>query len=84
MIAVGGEVLRAESVVSVRDTGPGITDENQERIFSLHWRTPKGGRGSGLGLFIALGLVEAHGGRLWVTSRRGEGSMFYVSLPLGP
>jgi PAS domain S-box-containing protein len=75
--------LRAdEAVITVEDDGPGIPDEEQDRIFSLYWRKPSGERGTGLGLFIARGLVQAHGGRLWVDSRVGEGSAFHVALPL--
>jgi len=69
-------------VVSVQDTGIGIDPEAQPRIFDRFWQvqsTPR--RGSGLGLAIARGIVEAHGGRIWVESQPGCGSVFSFSLP---
>ncbi len=72
-------------VVSVRDTGTGIDEQEQTRIFDKFFR----GRasrfqveGTGLGLSIAKGFVEAHGGRIWVESRPGAGSVFRFSLPV--
>ena len=64
------------------DTGPGIALEDQPRIFESFWR----GRGSasggaGLGLAIARGIVERHGGRIWVESEPGKGSRFSFVLP---
>ncbi|HEX8968849.1 MAG TPA: HAMP domain-containing sensor histidine kinase [Chloroflexota bacterium] len=72
-----------EVTVSVADDGPGIPAEEQERIFERFYRV--GGSlvsGSGLGLAIARGLIELHGGRLWVDSALGRGSTFRLSLPL--
>ncbi len=71
-----------ETIVSVTDTGPGIPPEDLERIFEFYWSGPnQTERGSGLGLFIARGIVNAHGGRIWVESRPGVGSRFAFSLP---
>jgi signal transduction histidine kinase len=90
----GGEVtLRASAtptdvVVSVVDTGPGIPPEHVPHIFDRFWRahhTSNGSqaRGAGLGLAIAKGIVEAHGGRIWVESRGpGTGSVFHFTLPV--
>jgi len=83
----GRIVVRATStptgvVVTVEDTGIGIDPEAQPRIFDRFWQaqsTPR--RGSGLGLAIARGIVEAHGGRIWVESQPGRGSLFSFSLP---
>lgn len=73
-------------VVCVRDEGIGISPEDQESIFDPFHRidSPIARRagGTGLGLSIARRLVELHGGRLWVDSRRGEGALFFFSLPL--
>jgi signal transduction histidine kinase len=69
-------------VVSVQDTGIGIDPAAQPHIFDRFWQvhsTPR--RGSGLGLAIARGIVEAHGGRIWVESQPGCGSVFSFSLP---
>lgn len=72
--------------VSVRDTGVGIPPESLSHIFQRFYRVdPSRNRrtgGSGLGLTIVKQLVEAHGGRVWVTSRIGQGSIFYFHLPL--
>jgi signal transduction histidine kinase len=72
--------------VSVADDGPGIPQHEQERIFERFYRAPRQGAdsalGSGLGLPIARGLVELHGGRLTLHSEPGQGSRFVVQLPL--
>lgn len=70
-------------VFSVRDTGAGIPAEHLPHIFDRFWQARETARlGAGLGLFIAQGIVNAHGGRIWVTSTVGEGSTFSFSLPL--
>ena len=72
-----------EAIVSVSDTGPGIPTEQLPLLFDRYWqasRTMRGG--AGLGLPIAKGIVEAHGGRIWVESTSGEGSTFCFSLPV--
>lgn len=70
-------------VFSIRDTGAGISTSNQERVFDRYWHSSDGSRtrGTGLGLSIAKGLVEAHGGRIWLQSQAGQGSTFSFSLP---
>jgi len=81
------EARRASDVVevSVRDTGAGIATEHLTLVFDRYWKGKQSGRaGTGLGLFIAKGLVEAHGGRLWVESALGQGSTFHFTLPLAP
>ena len=67
----------------VSDTGPGIDEADLPRIFDRFWQSKdRPGRGGvGLGLAIAHGIVKAHGGRIWVTSKRGEGSTFCFTLP---
>lgn len=81
-IAVAIEHRGAEVLLSVTDDGPGIRSDQQERIFERFYRVPSSGSsGSGLGLAIARGLVELHGGRLWVASTPGHGSTFHIALP---
>jgi signal transduction histidine kinase len=63
----------------VEDTGPGIKPTDRPHIFERYWKGDSGG--SGLGLFIAQGLVRAHGGTLDVRSRPGEGACFYFTIP---
>jgi signal transduction histidine kinase/DNA-binding response OmpR family regulator len=68
--------------VSVADTGAGITPEQLPHVFGRFWQADDADRrGLGLGLAIARGIVEAHGGRIWVQSEPGEGSTFHFTLP---
>lgn len=70
---------------TVKDTGIGIAEEDKDAVFQSFKQTDEGlrqGEGTGLGLPISKSLAEAHGGRLWFTSDVGEGSTFYVSLPI--
>jgi signal transduction histidine kinase len=89
----GGKVIvtaRANGEVAevkVVDEGIGISEEEQRRIFTKFYRGEAMTRdpattGTGLGLFIARGLVAAMGGRIWVDSHEGAGSSFAVELPL--
>ena len=77
-----------EVVFEVRDFGPGIPIDEQSRIFERfhrvgHYMTREPG-GAGLGLYLAKRLVEAMGGRIWVSSRLGHGSVFSFALPVEP
>ncbi|MFM9108319.1 MAG: ATP-binding protein [Chloroflexota bacterium] len=84
---VAVDVRRTGSVVAftVRDNGPGISPELQSRLFEPFFQAGSGTTGgSGVGLAICKGLVEAHGGRVWVTSAPGAGATFGFSLPIGP
>ena len=79
-------LAREESVarVAVRDTGPGVQPEDVPRLFERYWQAPRLLRaGTGLGLFIAKGIVEAHGGEIGVTSESGHGSEFWFTIPMG-
>lgn len=80
-VTLGAVAAGHHVVFSVTDTGPGIAPEEIERLFDRFWQARTDRRGVGLGLTIARGLVEAHGGRIWVDSRVGEGSTFSFTLP---
>ena len=68
---------------SVRDHGPGIPLEYQPRMFEKFFRVPGSPEGgSGLGLFIAKGLVQAHGGKIGVSSTAGQGATFWFTVPV--
>jgi PAS domain S-box-containing protein len=69
---------------AVEDTGIGIAPEHQARVFERYWQrgSAGGGTGSGLGLTIARGIVEAHGGRIWFESAVGKGTTFFFAIPL--
>jgi signal transduction histidine kinase len=66
---------------AVRDTGIGVPAEHQALIFDRYWKSRESRQGTGLGLAIAKGIVEAHGGRIWVESRAGEGATFRFTVP---
>ncbi len=72
--------------VAVQDQGPGISPEDQARLFKPFARTANalqsGEQGAGLGLYITRSLVELHGGRIWVESRPGQGATFALTLPV--
>jgi signal transduction histidine kinase len=77
--------------VSVSDNGPGIPEDEIPRVFEHLFRGRVTVRdpnnpieGTGLGLALAKTVVEQHGGRIWVTSKPGEGSTFHVTLPREP
>lgn len=75
-----------EVVVSVADEGIGIPPEHVDKVFDRFYRLESGVTrrrgGTGLGLSICKGIIEQHGGRIWVESRLGEGSVFRFSLPI--
>jgi two-component system sensor histidine kinase KdpD len=72
--------------LAVHDRGPGIPRRDQARLFDKFFRAPSvaGAPGVGIGLAIAKGLVEAHGGRIGVTSEPRKGTTFWFTLPLPP
>ena len=71
-----------EVLFSVRDTGPGIAHDDLVAIFDRFWQAPTTTRrGLGLGLYISKCIVESHGGRIWVESELGRGSVFRFTLP---
>jgi two-component system phosphate regulon sensor histidine kinase PhoR len=74
--------------VEVRDTGPGIPREDQDRVFERFYRVDKARSreqgGTGLGLSIVKHIVQLHGGRVWVTSDPGQGSTFRFEIPRRP
>ena len=89
----GGEVKisarqeKGSMVVSVSDHGLGISQDDQSRLFQKFQRldvmVKRSIQGIGLGLNVCRILVEAHGGQIWVESRKGKGSTFYFTIPLG-
>ena len=64
------------------DTGGGIAEDQRSRVFERYWKSDASGRrGTGLGLYIARGIVEAARGRIWFESRVNEGTTFFFTLP---
>ena len=80
-----GTDVSSEAVFAVTDTGPGMTSNELEKLFTPFYRTPsavESAEGTGLGLSVAKGIVETHHGRIEVESQPGQGSTFVVRLPL--
>jgi signal transduction histidine kinase len=68
--------------IRVRDNGPGIPEEVQERIFDAFYTTKDDGEGTGIGLAISFAIVREHGGALDFESRPGQGTEFTIRLPI--
>ena len=68
-----------EALITVSDEGVGLPDANTDAMFDAFFTTKP--EGTGMGLTISRSIVEAHGGRLWATPRRGRGASFHVALP---
>ncbi len=83
VVTITVERQRDVARFAVSDTGPGIEPEHVPHLFERFWTSEKSGKkGTGLGMFIAKGIVEAHGGRIWVESAPGHGATFYFTLPI--
>jgi len=81
-ITVGAASRDHQVVFRVADTGAGIAPENLPHVFDRFWQASKaGGLGAGLGLPITKGIVEAHGGRIWVESTSSRGTTFSFTIP---
>lgn len=77
-VARDGEMIR----FSVADNGPGMSAEELANIFDRYWQAKRRNRdGIGLGLSIAKGIVDAHGGRIWAESEIGHGTTFHFTVP---
>ena len=68
--------------ISISDNGPGITPEHRSRILEPFFTTREVGTGTGLGLSMAYGIIQQHGGELLVESVMDEGATFYIELPI--
>ena len=85
-IVVGARIVDDSVVVSVRDSGKGMSEEDQRKLLNTETHFSKYGtnneEGSGLGLLLCLDFAVKNGGRLWFESEEGKGSTFYFSVPL--
>ena len=75
-----------EILFSIKDNGIGIPEKEKERIFTKFFRAENAQKvepsGSGLGLYVAKNIIEAHGGKIWFESKEGKGTAFYFTLPI--
>jgi signal transduction histidine kinase len=81
-ITLGARAGNGEVVFSVTDTGSGIKSDHLPHVFDRYWQAPEArNQGIGLGLSIVKGIVEAHGGQIWVQSSPNKGSTFFFTIP---
>jgi signal transduction histidine kinase len=80
-VTVSARSLESEVYLVVQDTGIGIAEEQLRHVFDRFWRAEPSRRGTGLGLYICRGIVEAHGGKIGVKSQRGVGTSIWFTLP---
>lgn len=88
-IVVSAKVQDKYIIISVTDTGIGISKEDQNNLFHKFYQAgrfdpenPQEQQGTGLGLYISRSIIQLHGGKMWLESSQGKGSTFYFSLPL--
>jgi signal transduction histidine kinase len=83
-IEVSSKIENEIVIVSVKDSGKGIPEKDLPLIFNRFYRAPeaKSSEGLGLGLFLSKQIVAAHGGKTWVESEEGKGSIFFFSLDI--
>ena len=90
-IRIEARILDGQATISVMDRGPGISPDELERVFEKFYRGRLAGsssghkvEGTGMGLAIAKGIIEAHGGRIRAERRQGGGAAISFTLPLNP
>jgi len=85
-VTVSLKYAKKEIEFSIKDTGVGIPEDQQKRVFTKFFRGTNVMRleteGSGLGLYISKNIIEAHDGKIWFESKEGKGATFYFSLPV--
>jgi len=85
-VSISYQREKREILISVQDTGIGIPKDQQKRVFSRFFRATNAIRtdteGTGLGLYIAKNIIEAHNGRIWFESKESKGTTFYFTLPV--
>lgn len=83
-IHISSKVLNGKMIIAFRDDGPGIPQENLDRVFDPFFTTKPVGVGTGLGLSLSYGIIHEHGGSITAVSRPEGGATFLIELPLAP
>lgn len=85
-VTISLNYVKKKIELSIKDTGIGVSEDQKDRIFTKFFRAANVIRmeteGSGLGLFIAKNIIEAHGGKIWFESEENKGTTFYITLPV--
>ncbi|MBW8001815.1 MAG: PAS domain S-box protein [Planctomycetes bacterium] len=82
MIDISGKIEDGQSIYCIADNGVGIASRHQNKIFEIfHRLEPEGKTGEGLGLTIVRRILDKHNGKIWIESKSGKGTKFFVSLP---
>jgi signal transduction histidine kinase/ActR/RegA family two-component response regulator len=76
------EKKESSLLISFQDDGPGISEENMQKLFQPFFTTKPFGKGTGLGLSICHGIISEHNGRIWAESQPGKGATFFLEIPL--
>ena len=71
-------------MIRFKDSGPGIPRENMSKLFEPFFTTKKKGKGVGLGLSVAYGIIKEHGGSVYANSKEGKGTTFEIRFPIKP
>jgi len=81
-ITAAVDAAAKEVVIEINDTGQGIAEKNQAKIFDPFFTTKEEGQGTGLGLSVVYGIIQQHRGNITVQSNPGQGTSFFIRLPL--
>jgi signal transduction histidine kinase/CheY-like chemotaxis protein len=82
VLSIKVEKQEDKILISFKDTGPGISEENMQKLFQPFFTTKPVGKGTGLGLSICHGIILEHNGRIWAETLLGKGATFFIEIPI--